>query len=507
MSRPEVGQGHLGDRRILEEIVGAGATLQTGTEDQHLHQRPQKNVERRKPRKIAGANAGQSPGRSDGWGRDSTAPLHYSSGMTIHPDLPRRDGEATRQRLLRAALELYTTIGFRATTTPAIAARAGVAEGTIYRHFSGKEHLLNEVFRGAQRWGRTDRARDEGDQAPPRDRLQQMARRLLSAAASDAGHDPDAAPPPGRAALDERSREAEREFREALQQMVAGGKSDGVVRPGPADLWTDVWLALVAFVAERVAPRSGRPIARRWGWRWTRRGMRSRSSEVRGEGVERSRGSDRFLAPLGMTRVATPPLALYLSPLTSPLLPQTPSSPASLRQVGPVSRRGRPGAERTDLDPVPIKKATESAPQRSGLARRVGQEPGRAGVAGDAEIAGLAQGTTRANTGSPRSTARLDSAAARSAARHRRDPGRGRRRVEPVEPCGPRDDHGGAIAAPSDPRRRPRSLRQLAAPVRRRSADSSPRRAWASSRGASGPAETPDPRRRARAPDAARRRW
>src|SRR5436190_4037731 len=65
----------------------------------------------------------------------------------------RRDGEATRRRLLRAALELYTSIGFRATTTPAIAARAGVAEGTIYRHFSGKESLLNEAYREAQRWG------------------------------------------------------------------------------------------------------------------------------------------------------------------------------------------------------------------------------------------------------------------------------------------------------------------------------------------------------------------
>ena len=70
-----------------------------------------------------------------------------------NPTPSRRDGEATRQRLLRAALDLYTTIGFRATTTPAIAARAGVAEGTIYRHFSGKEHLLNEVYRNAQRWG------------------------------------------------------------------------------------------------------------------------------------------------------------------------------------------------------------------------------------------------------------------------------------------------------------------------------------------------------------------
>src|SRR5262249_27072152 len=37
---PKIGQGHLGHRRILQEIVGAGAPLQPGTEDQHLHERP-----------------------------------------------------------------------------------------------------------------------------------------------------------------------------------------------------------------------------------------------------------------------------------------------------------------------------------------------------------------------------------------------------------------------------------------------------------------------------------
>ena len=64
-----------------------------------------------------------------------------------------RDAEATRQRLLRAALELYTTEGYRAATTERIASRAGVAEGTIYRHFRGKEELFNEAYRGALRWG------------------------------------------------------------------------------------------------------------------------------------------------------------------------------------------------------------------------------------------------------------------------------------------------------------------------------------------------------------------
>jgi hypothetical protein len=53
--------------------------------------------------------------------------------------------------------------------------------------------------------------------------------------------------------LDERSREAARQFRQALQQVVAG--SEGAVRSGPTELWTDVWLALVAFAAERVGAR------------------------------------------------------------------------------------------------------------------------------------------------------------------------------------------------------------------------------------------------------------
>ena len=175
------------------------------------------------------------------------------------PQTPRRDGEATRQRLLRAALELYTTVGFRATTTPAIAARAGVAEGTIYRHFSGKEHLLNEVYRGAQRWGTA--LVKETDAGAPADRLQQIARRLFETAAQDAPLTRMLLRQREQQHLDERSRESEREFRDVLQQVVASGKSDGLVRPGPADLWTDVWLALVAFVAERIGTREWAPDA------------------------------------------------------------------------------------------------------------------------------------------------------------------------------------------------------------------------------------------------------
>jgi len=173
-----------------------------------------------------------------------------------NPTPSRRDGEATRQRLLRAALDLYTTIGFRATTTPAIAARAGVAEGTIYRHFSGKEHLLNEVYRNAQRWGAgLVKETEPNGQHSVSERLAGIARRLLDAAARDPSLTRMLLRSRDEQHLDERSREAAREFRQALQQVVAGGESQGVVRKGPPELWTDVWLALVAFAAERVGAR------------------------------------------------------------------------------------------------------------------------------------------------------------------------------------------------------------------------------------------------------------
>jgi AcrR family transcriptional regulator len=170
----------------------------------------------------------------------------------------RRDGEATRQKLLRAALELYTAEGYHATTTPAIAARAGVAEGTIYRHFSGKEQLLNEVYRAAQHWARGVVAESEspGERPPPAsERLQRIARRLIEGAERDPAVARMLFQMRDERHLDEKSREAAREFRAALTQVFAAGKSDGAVRAGPAELWAGVWLAVVAYAAERITAK------------------------------------------------------------------------------------------------------------------------------------------------------------------------------------------------------------------------------------------------------------
>ncbi|WP_243062094.1 TetR/AcrR family transcriptional regulator [Humibacter sp. RRB41] len=53
-----------------------------------------------------------------------------------------RSGEDARRRLQDAALELYLERGYDATTTAAIAARAGVNHRTFFRHFPDKREVL-----------------------------------------------------------------------------------------------------------------------------------------------------------------------------------------------------------------------------------------------------------------------------------------------------------------------------------------------------------------------------
>ncbi|MBD2361885.1 TetR/AcrR family transcriptional regulator [Anabaena sp. UHCC 0399] len=51
----------------------------------------------------------------------------------------------TRSRILQAALKLFAAQGFDGTTTRDLAQAAGVAEGTLFRHFSHKKAILVEV--------------------------------------------------------------------------------------------------------------------------------------------------------------------------------------------------------------------------------------------------------------------------------------------------------------------------------------------------------------------------
>ena len=50
-----------------------------------------------------------------------------------------------KEKILRAALELFAEEGFRSTSTSKVAKRAGVSEGLIFRHFENKDGLLAAI--------------------------------------------------------------------------------------------------------------------------------------------------------------------------------------------------------------------------------------------------------------------------------------------------------------------------------------------------------------------------
>jgi AcrR family transcriptional regulator len=176
--------------------------------------------------------------------------------MTVTPNPPptghpvrRRNPQVTRDRLVRAAAELFTAQGYHATTTPDIARRAGVAEGTIYRHFSSKQHLFNEIYRAALRV--LESAIRDAPPGPCRERLAHVARAWHAIALRDPALVRLGFFPPCGAELDGKSRDARRRLRDGIGAVIASGKAAAEVRTGAADLWMDVWLELVTLVLER----------------------------------------------------------------------------------------------------------------------------------------------------------------------------------------------------------------------------------------------------------------
>jgi len=68
-------------------------------------------------------------------------------GASTRPvGLRARNKEAIRKRIVTAALTLFQTKGFEATTTRAIARKAGIAEGTVFNYFKTKEDIALHFF-------------------------------------------------------------------------------------------------------------------------------------------------------------------------------------------------------------------------------------------------------------------------------------------------------------------------------------------------------------------------
>lgn len=68
-----------------------------------------------------------------------------AEGGPLQERLLRRDAERNRQRILKAAAEVFTERGFEATLDD-VARRAGVGVGTVYRRFPDKTSLAGALF-------------------------------------------------------------------------------------------------------------------------------------------------------------------------------------------------------------------------------------------------------------------------------------------------------------------------------------------------------------------------
>ncbi|MGW1544121.1 TetR/AcrR family transcriptional regulator [Streptomyces sp. NPDC002309] len=84
--------------------------------------------------------------------------------------------EATRGRILTAALDAFSNRPYAAVTVSEIARSAGVAQGLLSHHFAGKEGLYVAVVHEADARLRTAQGAGVAGEAPPVTRLRQRFR-------------------------------------------------------------------------------------------------------------------------------------------------------------------------------------------------------------------------------------------------------------------------------------------------------------------------------------------
>ncbi len=108
----------------------------------------------------------------------STIPIPYKQAPRGNRRERRR--AETRERLFRAALDLFAKHGFLETTVEDITEAADVGKGTFFNYFPTKEHVLATF--GAQRLAEIDRALDRARAGPVLPALGELATDLAGQA-------------------------------------------------------------------------------------------------------------------------------------------------------------------------------------------------------------------------------------------------------------------------------------------------------------------------------------
>lgn len=105
-----------------------------------------------------------------------------SESESTTSSLRERIRETTAQAILAAAEEVFADQGLHSAHVGDIAARAGVAVGTLYNHFKDREALLSGLLaaRRAELLARLDQALREAQELPFRDKLRVLLRAMLA---------------------------------------------------------------------------------------------------------------------------------------------------------------------------------------------------------------------------------------------------------------------------------------------------------------------------------------
>ena len=91
---------------------------------------------------LADAARARTAGRLDA---RAPPPSTMNSAFIIHA-MARKRSDDKRRRILQAAVKVFARKGYFAARVSEIAQRAGVADGTIYLYFRGKEDILVSLF-------------------------------------------------------------------------------------------------------------------------------------------------------------------------------------------------------------------------------------------------------------------------------------------------------------------------------------------------------------------------
>lgn len=107
-----------------------------------------------------------------------------STPTTTTTDPPTRTG-SKRERILRAAIDVFARNGYFNAKVSEIAKAAGVADGTIYLYFDGKEDLLITIFREHTRSYLLSLEREIANVRRPEDRIRCAIRHHLETLGRD----------------------------------------------------------------------------------------------------------------------------------------------------------------------------------------------------------------------------------------------------------------------------------------------------------------------------------